>query len=343
MTRKPRKRRNTTPRDYYEALGVSKTASLDEIKSAYRQCVKTYHPDRNKDPEAPARFRACTEAYETLSDPERRAHYDQHGQAGTAFGVPHGPRQGVPRRPLRRPAPTEIPPWQPDKRSLRNTINEAAGFADKNFCLRAIYDESLRLGGELLAVYFWAFDGAFGRASFEAYCSVPALGFGGKVLEGYNGSGPSPYATKAVFATIRGFPGRALLVRLLGDDVADVDEGLWIAYDSPNMNPWNDPAFTRKATILVQLAEEREDYLASAAGAAVRGRRPSRRVSETGFEFFCPECSRRIMVAEGGVLPDVCEFCEFDLRPFRHWPSEISELEPGFGKLRRRNRGRRSR
>src|SRR5579885_1531818 len=188
MARKPRQRRNATPRDYYEVLGVQRTASADEIKAAYRQCVKAYHPDRNQDPGASEQFRACAEAYETLSDPERRAQYDQYGRGvAPGFGRPHGPRTGAPRRPLRRPTPGEIPPWQPDKKSLRNTINEAAGFADRNFCLRAIYDESIRRGGELLLVSFWAFDGTFGRASLEAYCSVPALEFGGKVTESYNG------------------------------------------------------------------------------------------------------------------------------------------------------------
>ncbi|MDO4456069.1 MAG: DnaJ domain-containing protein, partial [Ligilactobacillus agilis] len=69
-------------RDPYEVLGVSKDASADEIKRAYRKLSKKYHPDLNKEPGAEAKFKEINEAYETLSDPQKKAQYDQYGFAG---------------------------------------------------------------------------------------------------------------------------------------------------------------------------------------------------------------------------------------------------------------------
>ena len=70
-------------RDYYEVLGVNRNASDDEIKKAYRKTAKKYHPDLNPDnPEAEAKFKECNEAYEVLSDPQKKARYDQFGFAG---------------------------------------------------------------------------------------------------------------------------------------------------------------------------------------------------------------------------------------------------------------------
>ena len=74
-------------RDYYEVLGVEKTASADEIKKAYRKLAMKYHPDRNPgDQEAADKFKEASEAYEVLSNPDKRQRYDQFGHAGTNFG-----------------------------------------------------------------------------------------------------------------------------------------------------------------------------------------------------------------------------------------------------------------
>ena len=75
-------------RDYYEVLGVSKNASDDEIKSAFRKLAKKYHPDINKDPDAPEKFKEAQEAYAVLSDPNKRSQYDQFGHA--AFSGANG-------------------------------------------------------------------------------------------------------------------------------------------------------------------------------------------------------------------------------------------------------------
>lgn len=68
-------------RDYYEVLGVSKSATKEEIRKAYRKLSKQYHPDLNKEPGAEEKFKEVTEAFETLSDETKRAQYDQYGHA----------------------------------------------------------------------------------------------------------------------------------------------------------------------------------------------------------------------------------------------------------------------
>lgn len=72
----------TAKRDYYEVLGVGKDATEQEIKKAYRRLARQFHPDVNKDdPDAEAKFKEVSEAYQVLSDPEARARYDQYGHA----------------------------------------------------------------------------------------------------------------------------------------------------------------------------------------------------------------------------------------------------------------------
>ncbi len=77
----------TSKRDYYEVLGVSRTATEDEVKKAFRRLAKQYHPDTNKEEEAETRFIEINEAYEVLSDSQKRSAYDRYGHAGVGAGA----------------------------------------------------------------------------------------------------------------------------------------------------------------------------------------------------------------------------------------------------------------
>ena len=77
-------------RDYYEILGVSRSADKEELKRAYRRLARKYHPDVNKEPGAEDRFKEINRAYEVLSDPEMKARFDRFGEAGVSGGSAQG-------------------------------------------------------------------------------------------------------------------------------------------------------------------------------------------------------------------------------------------------------------
>ena len=82
-------------RDYYEVLGVDRSAGEQDIKKAYRRIAMKYHPDRNPDDaDADSKFKEATEAYEVLSDSEKRSSYDQFGHAGVDASMGGGGFQG---------------------------------------------------------------------------------------------------------------------------------------------------------------------------------------------------------------------------------------------------------
>lgn len=87
----------TSTRDYYEILSVTRTASADELKRSFYKLARQYHPDVNKEADASLRFKEINEAYQVLSDPEKRAAYDRFGKAGVSGnGFDGGGFQDVP-------------------------------------------------------------------------------------------------------------------------------------------------------------------------------------------------------------------------------------------------------
>src|SRR3990172_8386744 len=78
----------TMPRDYYDILGVSRSASKDDLKKAFRALARKYHPDVSSEPNAEDRFKEINEAYTVLSDDDKRAAYDRFGHAGVNGGMP---------------------------------------------------------------------------------------------------------------------------------------------------------------------------------------------------------------------------------------------------------------
>src|ERR687898_3361866 len=87
--------------DHYKTLGVDKKASQDDIKKAYRKLARQYHPDTNNDTGAEERFKEVSEAYDVLSDPEKRKKYDRGGLFTTANPFGGGAPGGAPAGPLR--------------------------------------------------------------------------------------------------------------------------------------------------------------------------------------------------------------------------------------------------
>src|SRR5688572_820801 len=75
------------PRDYYEVLGIQRGATADDIRKAYRKLARQLHPDMNKAPDAAKKFNEVQEAYDVLSDADKRTSYDRFGHAGVGAGV----------------------------------------------------------------------------------------------------------------------------------------------------------------------------------------------------------------------------------------------------------------
>ncbi|KAG0270723.1 DNAj domain protein, partial [Linnemannia gamsii] len=82
-------------KDYYNILGISKDADDDQIKKAYRKLALKYHPDKNSAPDAEKMFHDISEAYEVLSDKNKRAVFDQFGEEGLKGGGGAGPPPGA--------------------------------------------------------------------------------------------------------------------------------------------------------------------------------------------------------------------------------------------------------
>ncbi|HTV21139.1 MAG TPA: DnaJ domain-containing protein, partial [Polyangiaceae bacterium] len=86
-------------KDYYQVLGVARTASEEDIKQAYRKLARKYHPDVSKEPDAEQRFKDLNEAHDVLKDEKKRALYDQYGEAWKAAAEGRAPSPGAERAP----------------------------------------------------------------------------------------------------------------------------------------------------------------------------------------------------------------------------------------------------
>jgi len=126
-------------RDYYEILGVPRTASADEIKKAHRRLVRKYHPDVHKnDPGSTERFKEAQEAYDVLSDDTKRANYDQFGHAGVNAGAAPQGGTGDPFEAFRRAQPGRGRP-QPGRGGVQDFDFGAGGAPDGDFS--AIFEQ----------------------------------------------------------------------------------------------------------------------------------------------------------------------------------------------------------
>ena len=311
-----------TPDEVVQAIGAGWRANsgfpgaLEKFQVIWREIT-------NSRPEFSGR--SLKEALDAAGDPEEEAPRHDATGAPPPWARHSRVRRGA--RPGTTGAPS-VPMWQPDPRA-GGRIDEKAGFADKNYCLRAIFErtaEDMMSGSPLLLTTFWTFDGVFGRGHLTAFASDGALGYGGEVAEAWVATGDQP--AKAVFASVAGVPGKALLVRLVGVDMADLNDGFWLDYSGNT--PWDDKAFTKSAATLVALAEEK-------LGRGAPGR--PRRISGS---FYCGECQRSIPLKDG-LMPAACPFCDDDLQAFRDLPAEVGLVESRFEKAWKSKRNGRSR
>lgn len=149
------------PRDYYEVLGVSRSASADEIKKAYRRLAKKYHPDVNKgDKGAEEKFKEISHVYDILGDPEKKKKYDQFGQWAEQGGFD-------PRRQAYRT-------WSWSAPGGGGSRGDQAGF---DFDLGDIFGDIFGMGGRRRRPEGWPFEGQRGETAGRDIQSSVEIGF----------------------------------------------------------------------------------------------------------------------------------------------------------------------